>query len=135
MTIVGFASIAILGIARLTRWTYGALQEMARIRTQAESVRLLLREYEHRGVGWLWQVDSENRVVYISSRMTALLGRSTSQLIGHSLPASLGGNSALGRPLLAAQPFAQLALELRTPRGPRWTRLARSEERRVGKEE
>src|SRR3546814_7569060 len=53
MTIGGFASIAILGIARLTRCTYGALQEMARIRTQAESVRLLLREYEHRGVGWL----------------------------------------------------------------------------------
>src|SRR3546814_10148796 len=71
------------------------------IRTQAESVRLLLREYEQRGVGWLWQVDSENRVVYISSRMTELLGRSTSQLIGHSLPASLGGNSALGRTLLA----------------------------------
>src|SRR3546814_20401261 len=101
MTIVGFASIAILGIARLTRWTYGALQEMARIRTQAESVRLLLREYEHRGVGWLWQVDSENRVVYISSRMTELLGRSTSQLIGHSLPASPGCHRALGRHLLA----------------------------------
>src|SRR3546814_21083766 len=101
-----------LVIARLSRWTDGALQAMARIRTQAESVRLLLREYEHRGVGWLWQVDSENRVVYISSRMTALLGRSTSQLIGHSLPASLGGNSALGRTLLARQPFANLEMEL-----------------------
>src|SRR3546814_15334110 len=96
---------------------------MARIRTQAESVRLLLREYEHRGVGWLWQVDSENRVAYISSRMTALLGRSTSQLIGHSLPASLGGNSALGRTLLARQPFANLEMELRTRRGARWISL------------
>ena len=74
---------------------------------QAESVRLLLNEYEHRGVGWLWQVDAENRVVYISSRMTSLLGRSASQLIGHSLPATLGGNSALGRTLLARQPFAK----------------------------
>src|SRR3546814_10709524 len=97
---------------------------MARIRTRAESVRLLLRKYEHRGVGWLGQFDSENRVVYISSRMTALLGRSTSQLIGHSLPASLGGNSALGRTLLARQPFANLEMELRTRRGARWISLA-----------
>ncbi|HEY0446322.1 MAG TPA: EAL domain-containing protein [Allosphingosinicella sp.] len=124
VTIIGVAAIAIFGVARLTRWTYGQLQSMAKVRTQAESVRLLLREYEHRGVGWLWQVDSENRVVYISSRMTALLGRSVSQLMGHSLPASLGGNSALGRTLLARQPFSNLEMELRTRRGTRWISLA-----------
>jgi diguanylate cyclase (GGDEF)-like protein/PAS domain S-box-containing protein len=122
--IVGLASATIFGLGRLTRWTYSQLQDTAKVRAQAESVRLLLREYEHRGVGWLWQVDSENRVVYISSRMTALLGRSTSQLIGHSLPASLGGNSALGRTLLARQPFANLEMELKTRRGTRWISLA-----------
>ena len=122
--IVGLAAVTIFGIGRLTRWTYQQLREMAKVRAQSESVRLLLREYEHRGVGWLWQVDSENRVVYISSRMTALLGRSTSQLIGHSLPASLGGNSALGRTLLARQPFANLEMELKTRRGTRWISLA-----------
>jgi diguanylate cyclase (GGDEF)-like protein/PAS domain S-box-containing protein len=124
LTILGVAAIAIFGVARLTRWTYRQLLAMAKVRTQAESVRLLLREYEHRGVGWLWQVDSENRVVYISSRMTALLGRSVSQLLGHSLPASLGGNSALGRTLLARQPFSNLEMELRTRRGARWISLA-----------
>jgi diguanylate cyclase (GGDEF)-like protein/PAS domain S-box-containing protein len=124
VTIVAVAVISVMGIARLTRWTYSQLGAMAKVLTQSESVRLLLREYEHRGVGWLWQVDSENRVVYISSRMTALLGRSTSQLIGHSLPASLGGNSALGRTLLARQPFANLEMELRTRRGARWISLA-----------
>jgi diguanylate cyclase (GGDEF)-like protein/PAS domain S-box-containing protein len=122
--IIGIAAITIFGIGRLTRWTYSQLGDTAKVRAQAESVRLLLREYEHRGVGWLWQVDSENRVVYISSRMTALLGRSTSQLIGHSLPASLGGNSALGRTLLARQPFANLEMELKTRRGSRWVSLA-----------
>ena len=122
--IIGIAAITIFGIGRLTRWTYSQLRDTAKVRAQAESVRLLLREYEHRGVGWLWQVDNENRVVYISSRMTSLLGRSTSQLIGHSLPASLGGNSALGRTLLARQPFANLEMELRTRRGARWISLA-----------
>jgi diguanylate cyclase (GGDEF)-like protein/PAS domain S-box-containing protein len=123
-TIVVIAGVAILGMARLTRWTYDLLQTIAKVRTQAESVRLLLKEYEHRGVGWLWQVDAENRVVYISSRMTSLLGRSASQLIGHSLPATLGGNSALGRTLLARQPFANLEMELKTRRGARWISLA-----------
>ena len=124
LTFVGVAAVGAFGIARLTRWTFAQLQTIAKTRTQAESIRLLLKEYEHRGVGWLWQVDAENRVVYISSRMTALLGRSTSQLIGHSLPAALGGSSALGRTLLARQPFANLEMELRTRRGTRWISLA-----------
>jgi diguanylate cyclase (GGDEF)-like protein/PAS domain S-box-containing protein len=124
LTIVGVAAAAIFGVARITRWTFDQLQIIARVRTQAESVRLLLKEYEHRGVGWLWQVDAENRVVYISSRMTSLLGRSASQLIGHSLPATLGGNSELGRTLLARQPFASLEMELKTRRGTRWISLA-----------
>ncbi len=123
-TIAAIAAIAAFGVTRLSGWTHSQLRALAKVRSQAEAVRLLLREYEHRGVGWLWQVDSENRVVYISSRMTALLGRSTSQLIGHSLPASLGGNSALGRTLLARQPFTNLEMELKTRRGPRWISLA-----------
>ena len=101
------AGAGAFGVARLTRWIFGQLKVLARTRAQAESIRLLLNEYEHRGVGWLWQVDAENRVVYISSRMTALLGRSTNQLIGHSLPASLGGTSALGRTLLVAPALRQ----------------------------
>ncbi|MEA3002238.1 MAG: hypothetical protein QOH81_1026 [Sphingomonadales bacterium] len=124
MTIAGVAAVAIFGMARLTRWTYDQLRTIASVKAQAESVRLLLKEYEHRGVGWLWQVDAENRVVYISSRMTSLLGRSASQLIGHSLPATLGGNSILGRTLLARQPFANLEMELKTRRGTRWISLA-----------
>src|SRR3954462_10217924 len=56
--------------------------------------------------------------------MTALLGRSTNQMIGHSLPASLGGTSALGRILLSRQPFANLEMELKTRRGARWISLS-----------
>jgi diguanylate cyclase (GGDEF)-like protein len=111
-------------VARLTRWTFGQLKGLAKTRAEAEAIRQLLNEYEHRGVGWLWQVDSENRVVYISSRMTSLLGRSTTQLVGHSLPAALGGSSALGRILLSRQPFANLEMELATRRGPRWISLS-----------
>ena len=51
VTILAAAAIAVSGIARLTRWTYSQLLAIAKVRSQAESVRLLLREYEHRGVG------------------------------------------------------------------------------------
>ncbi|MGZ8346828.1 MAG: putative bifunctional diguanylate cyclase/phosphodiesterase [Allosphingosinicella sp.] len=118
------AAAGVSSVSILTRWTFSQLKAIARTTTQAESIRLLLKEYEHRGVGWLWQVDSENRVIYISSRMTSLLGRSTNQLIGHSLPAALGGTSALGRTLLARQAFANLEMELKTRRGTRWISLA-----------
>jgi diguanylate cyclase (GGDEF)-like protein len=124
LTFVMIAGTGAFGSARLTRWIFGQLKGLARTRAQAESIRLLLNEYEHRGVGWLWQVDAENRVIYISSRMTALLGRSTTQMIGHSLPASLGGTSALGRILLSRQPFANLEMELKTRRGARWISLS-----------
>ena len=124
LTFLLVACAGVFGVTRLTRWTFGQLNIIAGARTQAESIRLLLREYEHRGVGWLWQVDAENRVVYISSRMTALLGRSANQLIGHSLPAALGGTSALGRTLLSRQPFTNLQMELKTRRGGRWISLS-----------
>ncbi|MDB5697623.1 MAG: hypothetical protein JWN69_427 [Alphaproteobacteria bacterium] len=78
-TIIAVASVAIAGVNGVSRWIYAQLRSMSSVRSHAESVRLLLKEYEHRGVGWLRQVDAENRVVYISSRMTSLLGRSASQ--------------------------------------------------------
>ncbi len=118
------AGIGSFGIARMTRWIFRLLQEIAKTRASAESIRLLLKEYEHRGVGWLWQVDAENRVVYISSRMTGLIGRSPAQVVGHSLPATLGGSSALGQTLLSREPFANLEMELKTRRGTRWISLS-----------
>jgi diguanylate cyclase (GGDEF)-like protein/PAS domain S-box-containing protein len=124
VSFVLIAGLSAIGLRHLVGWMARSLKTSARTRTEGESIRLLLNEYEHRGVGWLWQVDAENRVVYISSRMTALLGRSTNQLIGHSLPASLGGSSALGHTLMARQPFGNLEMELKTRRGTRWISLS-----------
>lgn len=115
---------AIFGVLALARWVFAQLKKNADVGSQSESASLLLQEYEQRGVGWLWQVDAENRATYISSRMVALLGRPASQLLGHSLPSLLGGNAELGRKLLDKEPFANLEMELETPRGPRWISIA-----------
>ena len=116
--------VAIFGVLTVARWAFGQLKTNADFGSQSESASLLLQEYEQRGVGWLWQVDAENRVTYISSRMSALLGRPAGQLLGHSLPALLGGHAELGRVLLAKQPFNSLEMELKTARGERWVSIA-----------
>jgi len=124
MAILFTLGVAIVGVLTVARWAFGQLKTNADFGSQSESASLLLQEYEQRGVGWLWQVDGENRVTYISSRMTALLGRPASALLGYSLPALLGGHAELGRVLLEKQPFSNLEMELQTARGPRWISIA-----------
>jgi diguanylate cyclase (GGDEF)-like protein/PAS domain S-box-containing protein len=124
LSIVFTMGVAILGVLTVARWAFTQLKTNADVGSQSESASLLLQEYEQRGVGWLWQIDSENRVTYISSRMTALLGKPASALIGHSLPSLLGGHAELGRVLLDKQPFNALEMEMKTPRGPRWISIA-----------
>src|SRR4051812_19859885 len=124
LSIIFTMGVAILGVLTVARWAFHQLKTNADVGSQSESASLLLQEYEQRGVGWLWQLDSENRVSYISSRMTALLGKPASALIGHSLPALLGGHADLGRILLEKAPFNNLEMELKTPRGTRWISIA-----------
>ncbi len=124
LSILYTLGVAVFGVLAVARWAFTQLETNANIGSQSESSSLLLQEYEQRGVGWLWQVDSENRVSYISSRMVALLGRPASQLLGHSLPSLLGGSAELGSKLLAKEPFANLEMQLETGRGPRWISIA-----------
>ena len=124
LTIVFTLGVAVFGVVTVARWALGQLQTNADVGSQSASASLLLQEYEQRGVGWLWEVDGDNRVTYISSRMMSLLGRSSSAILGHSLPALLGGHAELGRILLGMQPFNALEMELQTARGTRWISIA-----------
>src|SRR5438067_10675891 len=124
LSILFTLGVSITGVMTVARWAFHQLKMNADVGSQSESAALLLQEYEQRGVGWLWAVDGENRVTYISSRMTALLGRPANQLLGHSFPALLGGHAELGKVLLEKQPFVALEMELGTPRGARWISMA-----------
>src|SRR5688572_3859850 len=124
LSILFTLGVSIFGVLTVTRWAFHQLKTNADVGSQSESSALLLQEYEQRGVGWLWQVDGENRVTYISSRMSALLGRPSNQIIGYSLPSLLGGHAELGRVLLEKQAFNSLEMELKTARGPRWISIA-----------
>src|SRR3990170_2690960 len=124
LSILFTLGVSVFGVLTVTRWAFHQLKTNADVGSQSESSALLLQEYEQRGVGWLWQVDGENRVTYISSRMSALLGRPSNQILGYSLPSLLGGHAELGRKLLDREAFANLEMELETAHGPRWIAIA-----------
>ncbi|MEA3079144.1 MAG: hypothetical protein QOF05_552 [Sphingomonadales bacterium] len=120
LSILFTLGVSVTGVLTVARWAFSQLKTNADVGSQSESAALLLQEYEQRGVGWLWAVDGENRVTYISARMSTMLNRPAVQLLGHSLPALLGGHADLGKVLLEQQPFNALEMELATPRGVRW---------------
>src|SRR3954453_22097319 len=124
LSIIFTLGVSITGVMTVARWAFHQLKMNADVGSQSESAALLLQEYEQRGVGWLWSVDGENRVTYISARMSTMLGKPASQLLGHSLPALLCGHAELGRVLLEKQPFNSLEMELQTARGGRWVSIA-----------
>jgi diguanylate cyclase (GGDEF)-like protein/PAS domain S-box-containing protein len=124
LSILFTMGVGSFGVLTVARWAFHQLKMNADIGGQSESASLLLQEYEQRGVGWLWSVDADNRVTYISSRMSMMLGRPGAQLLGHSLPSLLGGHAELGKVLLDKQPFNSLEMELKTPRGTRWISIA-----------
>jgi PAS domain S-box-containing protein len=120
LSIIFTLGVSITGVMTVARWAFHQLKMNADVGSQSEGAALLLQEYEQRGVGWLWAVDSENRVTYVSARMSTMLGKPASQLLGHSFAALLGGHAELGKVLLKKQPFNGLEMELATPRGSRW---------------
>jgi len=124
LSIVFIMGVSNFGVLTVARWAFHQLKTNADVGSQSESASLLLQEYEQRGVGWLWAIDAENRVTYISSRMSMMLGKPASQLLGSSLPSLLGGHAELGKVLLEQKPFNSLEMELSTARGPRWISMA-----------
>ena len=68
--------VSIFGVLAVARWAFHQLETNADVGTQSESASQLLLEYEQRGVGWLWQVDNENRVTYISPGPSAPVAQS-----------------------------------------------------------
>src|SRR5437764_7639347 len=124
LSILFTLGVASFGVLTVARWAFHQLKMNADVGSQSESASLLLQEYEQRGVGWLWQIEEGSRVTYLSSRMSALLGKPANPLLGHSMPALLGGHAGLGRVLLEKQVFNSLEMELKTPRGTRWISIA-----------
>ena len=122
----GYLGVILIGCLTVENLLARQFASVAEARANSESTALLLREYEEQGVGWLWQVDANNQFTYVSPRICTLLGRSTRQLIGQSLPVVLGLDSKLGTALIAREPFSGLDVKIDTAGGKRIISLSGS---------
>ena len=115
----GYLGVILTGCLTVEAVLARQLDLVGEERASREAIGQLLREYEEQGVGWLWQIDASNLLTYVSPRICGLLGRSTSQLLGQSLPVALGCDSRLGGALVAREPFNGLEIEVPATGGAR----------------
>lgn len=69
---------------------------------KSETVSLLLREFEETSADWLWQTDSNRRLVHVSPRLAYALGAAADALEGQPLVQALSGTR--GRRGISPQP-------------------------------
>jgi diguanylate cyclase (GGDEF)-like protein len=120
--VVAFLSVGV--IVKLAGTAALQVRAAARLQAQADAARLIVEEYEQRASGWVWQTDAGNRVVYVSPMLPALLGRTSRQFVGQTLPGLLGGSGALGTALISQKPFCKLEIELSAGSNSRWVSLS-----------
>ncbi|WP_156679038.1 putative bifunctional diguanylate cyclase/phosphodiesterase [Sphingomonas profundi] len=121
-----FSAVVIAGCLTIERLLARQVGVAHDERERGEAIGLLLREYEEQGAGWLWQTDAHHQLTYVSPRICDRLGRSTAQLLGHSLPVLLGCDAKLGQALAARVPFAGVELPIAAAMGECWMSLSAS---------
>ncbi|SNS10964.1 diguanylate cyclase (GGDEF) domain-containing protein [Sphingomonas laterariae] len=124
--VTGYIAVVLTGCITIERLLTRFMDTAEKESERRESIALLLKEYEDQGAGWLWQIDAANQLTYVSPRISSLLGRSTAQLIGQSLPVVLGCDARLGGALVARQAFSGLQMDVETPGGTRSIAVAGS---------
>ena len=115
--LLGFFVIALLGSTREQerQIVAGAQAEIER-RESAETVRLLLNDYEEHSSDWLWTADTQGNLCEATARFAAASGRSVEEIEGTPLIALFSegeGRDRLARHLLERSPFRDLVLKLR----------------------
>lgn len=124
--LTAFAAAAMVGFLLLARSWQGQIDRAGVLAAKRADIRYLLQEYEDRGAGWLWQVDSQYRLTYVSPRMGELLGTATYQLLGKSLAGALGTQAGIGEMLAKRERFTKFEIELGQTKNRRWVTLSGS---------
>ena len=124
--LIAVSSVSLVGFLLLARSWMRQIDRAAVLAAKRADIGLLLKEYEDRGAGWLWQVDGNYRLTYVSPRMGELFGRGAFQLLGQPLPALLGGKSGIGDVFARKERFAKLEIEVESESGRRWMTLSGS---------
>lgn len=124
--LVAYAGAALVGFLLLARCWQGQIDRTGVLAAKRADIRYLLQEYEDRGAGWLWQVDSQFRLTYVSPRMGELVGAATYQLLGKSISVALGNQSGVPEILAKHARFDKIELEFGSGKNHRWVTLSGS---------
>jgi diguanylate cyclase (GGDEF)-like protein len=124
--LTAYSAAAMVGFLLLSRSWQVQIDRASVLAAQRADVRHLLQEYEDRGAGWLWQVDGQFCLTYVSPRMAGLLGAATFQLLGKPLSVALGNQSGVTEVLAKQERFDKIELELSNGNTRRWVTLSGS---------
>ena len=124
--IAAIAATSLFGFLLLGKSWRRQIDRAAILAAKRADIRLLLKEYEDRGAGWLWQVDRSFCLTYVSPRMSELLGSATYQLLGQPLAAVFGDNERIDEMLVRKEDFARFELKLECSDGTHWVTLSGS---------
>lgn len=124
--LTAYAGAALVGFLLLARSWQGQIDRTGVLAAKRADIRYLLQEYEDRGAGWLWQVDSQFCLTYVSPRMGELIGAATYQLLGKSLSIALDNQSGISEILAKRERFDKIELELGAGNNRRWISLSGS---------
>lgn len=110
--------------ARLYRRKFEGEAELAE---SAETIQLLLHDYEAQSADWLWQVDKGACLVAVCDRFGEAAGCDPRELEGRELVSLFDpgpSRELLAHRLLVRQPFRDLTISLTVAGEPRWWTLS-----------
>ncbi len=104
---------------------------------KSETVSLLLREFEETSADWLWQTDSNRRLVHVSPRLAYALGAAADALEGQPLVQALSGDAwetgnfprslhDMAERMKRRESFSNLIVPVTIGGKPRWWELSAS---------
>src|SRR3546814_4833817 len=83
-------------IVQHARAFIAARLDEAELKDKNAAITLLLREYEEAQGDWLWQIDSEGRLVHLTDRMAGMRGREPDDLVGRQFVTLIAGSDEEG---------------------------------------
>jgi PAS domain S-box-containing protein len=83
-TIVGaFFALAVIGAIVTQHYTFlKQIEAEEKIKHQSEVIKLLLNDFENGSSDWIWETDTNGKLVYFSPRLAAIFTKKIADIIG-----------------------------------------------------
>ncbi len=121
-----YAVVLINGASRREQRFCERVRAKLSLEANAETIRLLLNDFESQAADWLWQVDGEGRIRLANERFAQAAGRGAELLEGSYLPDLFEPGrerDMLGSHLQLHHRFRHLTIKLTIDGSPRWWTL------------